>query len=131
MGAMLSNAFIPPGTIMGCESIDDVVECAAPFSSGEWGWGMMQVLSLMSVYGYVLFSASNMLSDGSEMLLLVPELAGIVGSVVLPILGAVPGAHTHGHIVASPAAARARVPRRRGQLPPQLSIAKHACAPDR
>jgi hypothetical protein len=31
-----------------------------------------------------------MLSDGSELLLLVPSLAGIVGSVVLPILGAVP-----------------------------------------
>lgn len=35
-------------------------------------------------------SASNMISDGSELLLLVPSLAGIVGSVVLPVLGAVP-----------------------------------------
>eukprot|EP00752_Nemacystus_decipiens_P007995 g7143.t1 len=31
-----------------------------------------------------------MISDGSELLLLVPSLAGIVGSVVLPVLGAVP-----------------------------------------
>jgi len=38
----------------------------------------------------VLFNASNMLADGSELLLLVPSLAGVVGSVVLPILGAVP-----------------------------------------
>jgi Ca2+/Na+ antiporter len=42
------------------------------------------------VYGYILFTASNMLSEGSELLLLVPSIAGIVGSVVLPILGAVP-----------------------------------------
>lgn len=35
-------------------------------------------------------SASNMISDGSELLLLVPAVAGIVGSVVLPVLGAVP-----------------------------------------
>ncbi|CAM9723778.1 unnamed protein product, partial [Phaeothamnion confervicola] len=31
-----------------------------------------------------------MISDGSELLLLVPAVAGIVGSVVLPVLGAVP-----------------------------------------
>ncbi|CAM9123473.1 unnamed protein product [Discosporangium mesarthrocarpum] len=31
-----------------------------------------------------------MISDGSELLLLVPEVAGVVGSVVLPLLGAVP-----------------------------------------
>lgn len=31
-----------------------------------------------------------MISDGSELLLLVPSLAGVVGSVVLPVLGAVP-----------------------------------------
>jgi Ca2+/Na+ antiporter len=41
-------------------------------------------------YGYVLYSASNMISDGSELLLLIPSLAGLVGSCVLPILGAVP-----------------------------------------
>eukprot|EP00918_Siedleckia_nematoides_P021859 GHVU01047105.1.p1 GENE.GHVU01047105.1~~GHVU01047105.1.p1 ORF type:complete len:169 (-),score=23.09 GHVU01047105.1:76-582(-) len=33
---------------------------------------------------------STLISDGSELLLLVPSLAGIVGPVVLPILGAVP-----------------------------------------
>lgn len=31
-----------------------------------------------------------MISDGSELLLLVPAVAGLVGSVVLPVLGAVP-----------------------------------------
>ena len=86
MGAMLSNAFIPPDSILGC----DEDGCMSPFSSGDWAWGLVQVLSLMMVYAYILFTASNMLSDGSELLLLVPSIAGIVGSVVLPILGAVP-----------------------------------------
>ena len=31
-----------------------------------------------------------MISDGSELLLLIPSVAGLVGSVVLPVLGAVP-----------------------------------------
>jgi len=44
----------------------------------------------MAVYGFILFKASNLISDGSELLLLIPSVAGIVGSVVLPILGAVP-----------------------------------------
>ena len=86
MGAVLSNAFIPPDSILGC----DEDGCMAPFSSGDWAWGLVQVLSLMTVYAYILFTAANMLSDGSELLLLVPSIAGIVGSVVLPILGAVP-----------------------------------------
>jgi len=48
------------------------------------------ILFLMLVYGFILFKASNLISDGSELLLLIPSVAGIVGSVVLPILGAVP-----------------------------------------
>ena len=62
----------------------------APFSSGDWAWGLVQVLSLTFCYAYILFTATNMLSDGSELLLLVPSMAGIVGSVVLPLLAAVP-----------------------------------------
>lgn len=52
--------------------------------------GFCQVIFLFVCYGYVLMNASNLISDGSELLLLVPAYAGIVGSVVLPILGAVP-----------------------------------------
>jgi hypothetical protein len=44
-------------------------------------WGMVQCLTLLGMYGLILFKASNMLSDGSEMLLLVPSLAGIVRTV--------------------------------------------------
>ncbi|CEM26641.1 unnamed protein product [Vitrella brassicaformis CCMP3155] len=52
--------------------------------------GFIQVLFLGACYGYILFNASNLISEGSELLLLVPSLAGLVGSVVLPVLGAVP-----------------------------------------
>jgi hypothetical protein len=45
---------------------------------------------LFASYGYVLYYASNMISEGSELLLLVPSMAGLVGGVVLPLLGAVP-----------------------------------------
>eukprot|EP00403_Amphidinium_massartii_P019308 CAMPEP_0178412988 /NCGR_PEP_ID=MMETSP0689_2-20121128/22298_1 /TAXON_ID=160604 /ORGANISM="Amphidinium massartii, Strain CS-259" /LENGTH=563 /DNA_ID=CAMNT_0020034251 /DNA_START=98 /DNA_END=1789 /DNA_ORIENTATION=- len=51
---------------------------------------MSQILFLTGMYGYVLFLASNLISDGSELLLLVPRFAPVVGSVVLPVLGAVP-----------------------------------------
>jgi len=48
------------------------------------------VLMQTALYGYVLFVAANMIGDGAELLLLVPAYAGLVGSIVLPILGAVP-----------------------------------------
>mmetsp|Transcript_18429 Transcript_18429/g.25990 ORF Transcript_18429/g.25990 Transcript_18429/m.25990 type:complete len:572 (-) Transcript_18429:419-2134(-) len=41
-------------------------------------------------YGYVLYYASNLISEGSDLLLLIPSMAGLVGGVVLPLLGAVP-----------------------------------------
>lgn len=53
-------------------------------------FGLFQVLFLLCVYGGILFRASKLIADGSELLLLVPSLRHIVGSVVLPILGAVP-----------------------------------------
>eukprot|EP00040_Diaphanoeca_grandis_P012051 m.61489 g.61489 ORF g.61489 m.61489 type:complete len:625 (+) comp22992_c1_seq1:100-1974(+) len=53
-------------------------------------YGMIQVLFLTGVYFYILSWASGEISDGSELLLLIPSIEGIVGSVVLPVLGAVP-----------------------------------------
>mmetsp|Transcript_2801 Transcript_2801/g.2463 ORF Transcript_2801/g.2463 Transcript_2801/m.2463 type:complete len:577 (-) Transcript_2801:15-1745(-) len=53
-------------------------------------YGFIQLLTLGGMYGYLLMFASNLISDGSELLLLVPSFAGLVGSVVLPVLGAVP-----------------------------------------
>lgn len=54
------------------------------------GLDWIPLLFLLAVYAYILFTASNMISDGSELLLLIKSVAGIVGSVVLPVLGAVP-----------------------------------------
>ena len=54
------------------------------------GYGFVQLLFLGGVYGYMLMYASNLISDGSELLLLVPAWAGLIGSIVLPVLGAVP-----------------------------------------
>ena len=87
MGSLLSKAFIPPDEILGCavnmtgveEGEEGVVVCMAPFSEPDWYWGFLQVLTLMGVYGAILFNASNTLAQGSELLLLVPSLSGIVG----------------------------------------------------
>jgi Ca2+/Na+ antiporter len=51
-----------------------------------------QLIVTAILYGFVIYSASKMIADGSELLLLVPRLSSIVGSVVLPLLGAVPDA---------------------------------------
>ena len=48
------------------------------------------MLFLFFAYSFILFKGANMISDGSELLLLVPQWAGLIGSVVLPFLGAVP-----------------------------------------
>ena len=55
---------------------------------GDLNWSQLGFLGL--VYAYILCQGSELISDGSELLLLVPALAGVVGSVVLPVLGAVP-----------------------------------------
>lgn len=52
--------------------------------------GSSGLLWLFLSYGFILFKASGLISEGSELLLLVPSLAGLVGGVVLPLLGAVP-----------------------------------------
>lgn len=52
--------------------------------------GNTGLLWLFGSYGYILYRASGLISEGSELLLLVPSLAGLVGGVVLPLLGAVP-----------------------------------------
>jgi len=54
------------------------------------GYGFFQLISLGCVYAYLLCLGSAYISDGSELLLLVPSYASLVGSVVIPVLGAVP-----------------------------------------
>jgi len=52
--------------------------------------GFIQLLYLMATYAWFLYQGSQLISGGSELLLLVPAVAGLVGSVVLPVLGGVP-----------------------------------------
>lgn len=52
--------------------------------------GTTGLLWLIISYGYILYMAANLISEGSELLTLIPQVAGIVGSVVLPLLGAIP-----------------------------------------
>jgi len=52
--------------------------------------GNTGLLWLLISYGYILYMAANYISEGSELLTLIPKVSGIVGSVVLPLLGAVP-----------------------------------------
>jgi Ca2+/Na+ antiporter len=52
--------------------------------------GFFQLLLLLCVYGAVLFKSADVLSEGSELLMFVPSIKDVVGSIVLPILGAVP-----------------------------------------
>lgn len=62
------------------------------YSLPDDGYGFFQLLFLTLVYGFILFTAANLISDGSEFLLLIPSISGMVGSIVLPVLGAVPDA---------------------------------------
>lgn len=50
----------------------------------------VQLVVVTLLYGGILFNAADMIGSGSELLLLVPSLCKLVGSVVLPVLGAVP-----------------------------------------
>jgi len=47
------------------------------------------LIFMMGVYGFILMKASEIISDGSEMLLLLYG-PGIIGGLVIPMLGAVP-----------------------------------------
>ena len=68
MGESLSKAFIDPEGLLGCKEENGETVCPFDPSDPDWAWGMVQVLFLMAGYGYVLFKASNMLADGSELL---------------------------------------------------------------
>lgn len=52
--------------------------------------GLTGLFYLLISYGYILYTASNLISRGSDLLLLVPSLAGLVGGIILPLLGAIP-----------------------------------------
>lgn len=94
MGAIIEKCFVDPDILPGGSL------CLAAGNGSDAGgvnidcddkfYGGVQVVCLMCIYAYVLSWSSNMISDGSELLLLVPSWRDVVGTVVLPILGAVP-----------------------------------------
>lgn len=90
MGEQLSKLFVSLETLPGLYALPN--DCLQPgtYAFAPSFGGVLQILFLGSAYAFVLFHASNMIADGSELLLLIPEVSGMVGSVVLPILGAIP-----------------------------------------
>ncbi len=72
MGDLISSLFIDPNTFQG-----NTFEV------------LCQDVFLIVVYGFILLKASQLISGGAELLLLTPY-SGLIGSVVLPVLGAVP-----------------------------------------
>eukprot|EP01065_Artemidia_motanka_P033595 TRINITY_DN405_c6_g1_i1.p1 TRINITY_DN405_c6_g1~~TRINITY_DN405_c6_g1_i1.p1 ORF type:complete len:617 (+),score=218.20 TRINITY_DN405_c6_g1_i1:94-1851(+) len=85
MGDQLGKLFIDVDLLPGLRDADNP-------DIGHATWdihGFIQLMFLGACYGYVLFTASGFISEGSE-LLLFTSFKDIVGSVVLPILGAVP-----------------------------------------
>jgi len=63
-----------------------------PFPVAVNGYGVLQILFLISVYSYFLLKGSRYIAEGGELLLLIPRVAPLIGSVILPILGALPDA---------------------------------------
>jgi len=49
-----------------------------------------QIFVQAALYGYILSIGADMIGDGAELLMLCPSIAPLVGSIVVPILGAVP-----------------------------------------
>eukprot|EP01063_Lacrimia_lanifica_P015568 TRINITY_DN22274_c0_g1_i1.p2 TRINITY_DN22274_c0_g1~~TRINITY_DN22274_c0_g1_i1.p2 ORF type:complete len:581 (+),score=255.35 TRINITY_DN22274_c0_g1_i1:55-1797(+) len=82
MEEAMASMFVQP-ELFGCRNeTGGALDCSD-------GYGFFQLFFHAAVYGYVLFQASNLISEGSELLLLTPY-RDIIGSVILPILGAVP-----------------------------------------
>jgi len=52
------------------------------------GWG--QIFTQACLYGYILSIGADMIGDGADLLMKCPKIAPLVGSIVVPILGAVP-----------------------------------------
>jgi len=73
-----------------CLKGEEVFYPGSTFFIDPEGMTPLQLLFVFLVYGYVLFVSADMIGDGAELLLLVPGYADMVGSIVLPILGAIP-----------------------------------------
>lgn len=90
MGSILSPYFVPLAQLPAVRQLPG--ECISEDfpPKGFSLAGLVQLSFLGLLYGSIVFRASNLIADGSELLLLIPSIAPVVGSVVLPVLGAVP-----------------------------------------
>ena len=70
------------GAAAACEETYGIFPCSSSVAGS---------LMLIAGYGFVLLKGANLISDGSELLLLVMD-PGLIGGLVLPILGALPDA---------------------------------------
>jgi Ca2+/Na+ antiporter len=90
MGDTLAKLFVEVGDV----TITNPYNSSQTFEQKlvpDDGYGFVQLLFMAVVYGYILFTAANLIGDGSELLVLMgPSFEAIVGPVILPILGAVP-----------------------------------------
>eukprot|EP00042_Codosiga_hollandica_P042756 m.395933 g.395933 ORF g.395933 m.395933 type:complete len:190 (-) comp56403_c1_seq6:46-615(-) len=84
MGTALSNLFIDPTTLYGGKNCarptNDSLLAFESCSDLDRGYGFVQAVCLLCIYGYVLSSACNLISDGSELLLLLPRLDWNIGA---------------------------------------------------
>ena len=93
MSDLFKSLFIPIESLPGLYKLPPV--CLPPVFNPEdaleptFG-GVFQLLSIAAAYGTILYKASDLIVEGSELLLLIPEIAPVVGSVVLPVLGVIP-----------------------------------------
>lgn len=90
MGAFVSQFFIPLDQLPDVRQLpENCVEGHFPVKEFSVA-GFAQLAFLALAYGAIVCYASNLVAEGSELLLLIPRIAPLVGSVVLPVLGAVP-----------------------------------------
>ena len=50
------------------------------------GYGSFQLIFLLLVYGLIIIFSSLLMATGSELLIFIPAISGIVGSVIIPII---------------------------------------------
>ena len=92
MGEVLSRLFVPVDQLPDLYKLPEqcIVSDEHSFVPNPTIFGLIQLAFLGATYAGLLSWGSNLVSDGSELLLLIPSLEHVVGSLVLPILGAVP-----------------------------------------
>ncbi len=54
------------------------------------GAGTAQIVILLVAYSYVLMRASQLMSDGARLLILVRSVSSIMSGVLMPLVGAIP-----------------------------------------